>query len=409
MIRPEKLRRDFPILSTKVNGRRLVYLDNAATTQKPRQVLDAIRDYYSRDNANAHRSAHFLAGRATAALEASREKMASFIGASSPRETIFVRNATEALNLVAGSWGASNLRRGDEVLLSVMEHHSNLVPWQAFQKRGVRLVFSPALSDGSFDYEAFEANLSKKTKLVAITQKSNVLGTTLDARRICNAAHDNGSTVLLDGAQSVPSMKVDVRRFGCDFLAFSGHKMFGPMATGVLFGREELLSSMPPFLLGGDMVRSVSAYSAVWNDLPHKFEAGTSDVAGAVGLAAAIDYLDKIGMDNLHAHLVLLTRYALSRLSEYSFVKTFGPSSAAKRPGVVSFKVEGVHPHDVSEILDSQGVAVRAGYHCAQPLVESLAGGPLARASFYAYNTTADIDALCDGLEKVASTFRVGD
>ena len=405
----EAIKKDFPILGISANSRRLVYLDSAATTQKPVSVINAVVGYYETTNANVHRSAHFLAQRATEAHEDARKKVAGFIGAEDEREIIFVRNATEAINLASYSWGRSNLHSGDEVLLSSMEHHSNLVPWQAFRKRGVKIRFVKIGCDYSFDYSDFDSKIGKKTKLVAITHKSNVLGTTADIKRISKTAHEFGAAVLVDGAQSAPSMPVRVSSLGCDFFAFSGHKMLGPMGIGALYAKAEILESMPPFLYGGDMISSVSLAGAKWNGIPHKFEAGTPDVAGAVGLDAAMDYLKGKcgGMEKIRSDMAALTGYAMGELSNYPFVSVYGSKNASKRPGVIHFTVAGVHPHDVSEILDGEGVAIRTGYHCAQPLVEKIAGGPVCRASLYVYNTREDVDALCAGVEKTAKTFGV--
>ena len=405
MLNTEKIRKDFPILRRKIRGRPLVYLDNAATTQKPRQVIAAISDFYSLHNANVHRSAHTLASEATKIHDDARRDVAKFLHAKDDRGIVFVRNATEAINLAAYSWALSNIGEGDEILLSRMEHHSNLVPWQWMQKFGAKLVFAEQKRDGTLDMKDFESKVGSKTKLVAITQKSNVLGTTVDVSKISRIAHDAGAIVLVDGAQSVPSMPVDVSKIECDLLAFSGHKLLGPMGIGVLYGRPGLLDIMPPFLYGGDMIQGVSYEKASWNTLPYKFEAGTPDVANAAGLGAAVGYLEKVGMANVERHLVDLTKYALKRLDGMHFIKVFGSSDAKKRPGVISFEVEGVHPHDVSEILDSRGIAIRAGYHCAQPLVEMIAGKPLCRASFYIYNSTKDADALVAGLKEVHRIF----
>ncbi len=407
MLNVNKIRRDFPILERKVHGKQLAYLDSAATTQKPRQVIRAISGYYEESNANIHRSAHTLASEATEAYEDSRQEVASFIGAGDAEEIVFVRNATEAINLVADTWAKENVKKGDEILVSIMEHHSNLVPWQEFQKRGVKLAFAGITVDGTLDYDDFESKLSRKTRFVAITGKSNVLGTTVGLKKIIRLAHDNGSMVLVDGAQAVPNIPTDVRALDCDFLAFSGHKMLGPMGIGVLYGKKELLDGMPPFLFGGDMIKQVRRQDAEFNDVPWKFEAGTPNVEGAVGLAAAIGYLEKVGIGNVSKRQVELTAYALKQLSELDNVTIFGSKDARKRPGVISFEVAGIHPHDVAEVLDFEGVAVRAGYHCAQPLVESLSSKPTVRASFYVYSTEKEVDRLCAGIEKAGRFFGV--
>ncbi|HLD81555.1 MAG TPA: cysteine desulfurase [archaeon] len=402
----QRIRGDFPILGLRVNGKPLVYLDNAATTQKPRQVLDAIREYYEKRNANVQRGIYYLSEAATQAYEGAREKTAKFIGAKDAGEVVFTRNATEALNLVAHSLCAG-LKKGDRVILSKMEHHSNIVPWQ-FQARekGLKLNYVDVLKDGTLDWEGFEELLCKKTKVVSLTHASNVLGTINDVGKAAKLAHEHGAVMIVDGAQSVPHMPVDVQRLGVDFLAFSGHKMLGPTGIGVLWGRKELLEKLPPFLGGGDMIHEVSLHEATYNDVPWKFEAGTPNTEGAIGLGAAIDYLQGIGMDNVRAHEVELTRHALSKFDELENVKVYGPRDASLKGGVVAFTMEGVHPHDVAQVLDSEGIAVRSGHACAQPLMQELKAGVVTRASFYVYNPKEEVDALLEGLGKVKKVLR---
>jgi cysteine desulfurase/selenocysteine lyase len=403
---PQRVRDDFPILSRTMNGKRLVYLDNAATTQKPRSVIQALVDYYSNYNANVHRGAYQLAEESTELFERAREKVSRFIGCD-PEEVVFVRGATEAINLVAYSYGFRKLRRGDKVLTTIMEHHSNLVPWQFLRAKGVGLDFVGLTEEGELDMEELKAKIDRRVKLVAVTQMSNVLGTVNHVREIADVAHDAGSPILVDGAQSVPHMPVDVVQSGADFLAFSGHKMLGPMGIGVLFAKHELLEAMDPFHGGGDMIKTVELKHSTWNDVPAKFEAGTPDVAGAHALGVAIDYLGSLEMGEVRRHEVSLTRYALERLADTELVEVYGPRDAEKRGGVLSFNIEHVHPHDVATILDSQGVAVRAGHHCAQPLMNWLGVPATARASFYVYNTKEDVDALISAIEKVKEVFRL--
>lgn len=400
----DRIRQDFPILEREINGRRLVYLDNAATTQKPAQVIGAIVDYYERYNANVHRSIHTLGEEATAAYEEARVKVARFINAPEAANIVFVRNASEALNLINYSWARKFLRAGDEILISPMEHHSNLVPWQLVAAAtGARLRYLELHPDGTVNMEALPAVLTERTRLVSITQASNVLGTIVPVREIARAAHAVGAKILVDGAQSVPHLPVDVQDLDVDFLAFSGHKMLGPMGIGVLYGKRDLLEAMDPFLAGGEMIRSVGWEESTWNELPWKFEAGTPNVEGAVGLAAAVDYLSAIGMDAVHRHELQLARYAMTRLDEIG-ARIFGPRDL--RAGLVAFSLGDVHPHDVATVLDSEGVAIRAGHHCAQPLhVEWLRIPASNRASFYIYNNEADIDRMVEALEKAKEFF----
>ena len=401
------VRRDFPILNREVNGRPLVYLDNAATSQKPRSVIQALVDYYENYNANVHRGAHTLAVEATEAYEGARRRIAAFINAPSPESVIFVRNTTEAINLVAQTWAMATVRRGDRIVVTEMEHHSNLVPWQhVAQQTGAELRLMAIDADYQLDLSDLDELVGPSTRLVAMPHMSNVLGTIVPVREIVEAAHRVGALVLVDGAQSVPHMPVDVQELDCDFLAFSGHKMLGPTGIGVLYVRPEVLEQMEPFLRGGEMVLEVTYETATWNHLPMKFEAGTPNIADAIALGAAVDYLTSLGMENVRQHELELTRYALERFSELEEVITYGPADAARRGGVVSFYMSDVHPHDIGQVLDHSGIAIRAGHHCAMPLVRSRLHVPAtARASFYLYNTEAEIDALIDGLEETLRFF----
>ncbi len=402
----EMLRAEFPILSREVRaGVRLVYLDNAATSQKPRRVIEALSRYYEHSNSNIHRGIHTLAEEATAAYEAARDKVAAFIGVESAREIIFTRNTTEAINLVAHSWARTNLDRGDLVVLTEMEHHSNIVPWHMLAaERGVRLAFVPVREDGLLDLKAYGDLLEERPRLVTFTHMSNVLGTVNPAVEMTAAAHAAGAVVLIDAAQSVPHLPVNVVELGVDFLAFSAHKMCGPTGVGVLYGRRELLESMPPFLGGGDMIKRVQLSGFVPNDLPHKFEAGTPAIAPVIGLGAAIDFLEEVGMAAIHHHEQAIVRYALDRLPEVPGVRVYGPTPE-QRGGVAAFTLEGVHAHDVAQILDQYGLALRAGHHCAMPLHEKYAIPATTRASFYLYNTREEVDLLIEGLYRVKETF----
>lgn len=404
----ESVRRDFPILSRQVNGKPLVYLDNPATTQKPKSVIDAISRYYETYNANVHRGAYRLAEESTAAYEGSREKIRAFLNAASTEEIIFTRGATESINLAAYAWGRANVGPGDEVLVTEMEHHSNMVPWQILaREKGAVLKHIPIEPDGTFDLARAKSLLTKKTKLLALTQVSNVLGTINPVKEMVLAAHDVGSLVLVDGAQSVPHMAVDVQDLGCDFLALSGHKMCGPTGIGVLYAKKSVLEKMPPFHGGGDMIRQVYLDHSTWNDLPWKFEAGTPDICGAIGLGVAVDYLVSVGMDAIRDHEHLLTARALDVLSKIPGVTIYGPADPARRAGVVSFNVEGIHPHDLATIVDREsGVAIRAGHHCAQPLMNRLNVPATARAGFYIYNVPADVDRLAEGILKAKEIFK---
>jgi len=401
-----EIRNDFPILDRETaNGRRVIYLDSTATSQKPLQVIEAMNEYYRRSNANIHRGVHTLAEEATAMYEGAREKIAKFINAASSREIIYTRNTTESINLVAYSWARANLKAGDLVILTEMEHHSNLVPWHMLQaERGIELDFIPVTDDGVLDLEAYRTLLARTPKLVSFTHMSNVLGTINPAAAIIGMAHSAGAIVLVDGAQSVPHLTVDVQALDADFYAFSAHKMCGPTGIGVLYGKSVLLDAMPPFLGGGDMIKEVKLRSFRANSLPHKFEAGTPAIAEAVGFGAAVDYLKNIGMERIAAHEHEITEYALDRLEEIPGVKLFGPS-ADKKGGVAAFTLEGVHPHDVAQILDQDGIAVRAGHHCAQPLHEKFGIPATSRASFYLYSTKEEVDILVNGIYKVKKMF----
>jgi cysteine desulfurase/selenocysteine lyase len=401
-----RIREDFPVLNRLVHGDvPLAYLDSAATSQKPTQVIEAMDAYYRMSNANIHRGIHTLAEEATAGYEGVRERVAKFIGAASPREIIFTRNTTESINLVAYSWGRANLSSGDVVILTEMEHHSNLVPWHLLaEEKGVRLEFISVTEDGILDIGSYKKLLELNPKLVSFLHMSNVLGTINPAKEIIALAHQAGALTLVDGAQSVPHFSVDVQELGADFYAFSSHKMCGPTGLGVLYGRETVLDAMPPFLGGGDMIKRVELRSFVNNTLPHKFEAGTPAIAEVIGLGAAVDYLGQVGMEAVADYEDELISYALERLEEVPSVWVFGPP-AEKRGGVAAFTFEGVHPHDVSQILDRYGVAVRAGHHCAMPLHEKFNINATARASFYLYNTKEEIDRLIEGLYKVKEIF----
>ena len=400
------VRHDFPILAREVwPGVPLVYLDSTATSQKPLPVIEAMDAFYRQSNANIHRGIHVLAEESTALYEAARQRVAEFIGAPSARQVIFTRNTTESINLVAYTWGRANLQAGDGVILTEMEHHSNLVPWHILaQERGIRLEFIPVGPDGLLDLEEYSRLLAQGARLVSFTHMSNVLGTITPAAEIIRMAHEAGAVTLLDGAQSVPHFPVNVQELDVDFLAFSAHKMCGPTGIGVLYGRKELLEAMPPFLGGGDMIKRVHLRSFVPNEIPYKFEAGTPAIAEAVGLGAAVDYLKSAGMARIAAHEHAITAYALDRLSEVPGVQIFGPT-AEHKGGVAAFTMKGVHPHDVSQILDSDGIAIRAGHHCAMPLHEKYNLPATARASFYLYTTYEEVDKLAESLYKVIKVF----
>lgn len=403
---PVALRADFPILGQLVHGHPLVYLDSAATSQKPRVVIETIDAYYRQDNANVHRGIYALSERATAAYEGARAKVAKLIGVADAREIIWTRNATEAINLVAYSWGRRNINRGDVIVLTEMEHHANLVPWQILaQEKDADLEFIPITDDGVLRQDVYDVLLRLKPKLVAFTHVSNTLGTINPVVEMTRRAHEAGALVLVDGAQAVPHLPVDVAGIGCDFYVFSGHKALAPTGSGVLWGRRELLESMPPFMGGGDMIREVHLRRSEWNEIPWKFEAGTPDISAQIGLGAAADYLLGIGMDRVQAHEQELVAYALDMLPrEVPGIELYGPA-AGLRGGVVPFNLPGVHPHDVAQVLDRFGIAVRAGHHCTMPLHERLDLGATARASFQVYTSKADIDALASGLREAVKLF----
>jgi cysteine desulfurase / selenocysteine lyase len=401
-----RIREDFPILRETTNGKPIVYLDNAASTQKPRQVIDAVATHYERNNANVHRGIHELSNRATDAYDAARLQVASLFGIADAAELVWTRGTTEGLNLIAYAWGMSNLRAGDEILLSVLEHHSNLVPWQIVaQRTGARLRFLQLDDQGRLDLSALDALLTERTKLVSLAHVSNALGTVNPIREIAARAKAVGALMVVDGAQSAPHMPVDVPSLGADFYAFSGHKMCGPTGIGGLWGRREVLEAMPPFHGGGDMIEWVELESSTYAPIPARFEAGTPNVAGAVGLGAAAEYLAGIGRDAILAHERQLIGYAVQRLGEIPDLTILGPRDIEERSGVVSFTLADIHPHDLATILDSEGVAIRAGHHCTQPLMKCLGVGSTARASFYLYNTLEEVDVLVDGLHKARGLF----
>lgn len=405
-INTETIRADFPILGREIRpGIPLIYLDSTATSQKPLAVLAAMDTFYRRSNANIHRGVHTLAEEATTLYEKARESIAQFINAPSPRQVIYTRNTTESINLIAYSWARANLKAGDLVILTEMEHHSNLVPWHILAaERGIRLEFIPVTNEGLLDLEVYKTLLAQGPKLVSFTHMSNVLGTINPAAEMIALAHAAGALTLLDGAQSVPHFKVDVQALDVDFLAFSAHKMVGPTGIGALYGRQSLLEAMPPFMGGGDMIKEVKLRSFRPNELPYKFEAGTPAIAEAIGFGAAAEYLSAIGMDAIAAHEHEITVYALERLEEIPGLKLFGPDTQHKG-GVAAFTLDGIHPHDVAQILDGDGIAVRAGHHCAQPLHEKFGIQATSRASFYLYTTTGEIDQLVEGIYKVKKTF----
>ncbi len=404
----QRIKVDFPILSRQINGHQLVYLDNAATTQKPRLVIDAIGDYYRKHNANIYRGLHTLSEEATERFEKTRAHVAQFIGGVSTEEIIFTRGATEAINLVAYTWGEQNTKAGDEIVLTEMEHHANLVPWiMLAKKKNAVIKVIPITNDGFLDMTSLDKIITPRAKLVAVTHVSNVLGTINPVEEIVRKAHARGAVALIDGAQAVPHMAVNVKDIDADFYVFSAHKMLGPTGVGVLYGKRDLLEKMPPFNMGGEMIREVTFANITWNDLPLKFEAGTPDIAGVISFDAALSYLDHFGMDAIRDHERRLTDYALTRLGALKGLTIHGPKKAADRGGVISFADEHVHPHDISTFLDSKGIAIRAGHHCAQPLVKLLGHVATARASMYIYNDEEDIDALYDALVEMRRFFKV--
>jgi len=408
-VNPNELRRDFPVLDQKVNGHPLVYLDNGATSHRPSVVIEEVKRFYEEDNANVHRSVHTLGERATALYEGAREKLAELIGAPSTRCVIFTKSATEALNLVAYAWGRHNLKEGDEVLVTEMEHHSNLVSWQmACKDTGATLKAIPVKDDGLLDMEEFSSLLGPRTKVVAVAHVSNVLGTINPVAEISRIAHDAGAIVCCDGAQAVPHMPVDVAALGCDFYAGTGHKMCAPTGIGFLWGREQILEDMEPFMGGGEMILDVWMDRATYNDLPYKFEAGTPPIASVIGLGVAIDYLNGIGMKAIHDHEMELTKYAMERMKELPGAIVYGPVDPEVKAGLVSFTLGEIHAHDVGTFLDSKGVAIRVGHHCARPLMRKLGVPATARASVYLYNTTEDVDRMVEALAETQKLFGGG-
>ena len=404
MIDVEKIRKDFPILGREVYGKPLVYLDNAATTQKPRCVIDSISEAYCNENANVHRGIHFLSQHATDLMESARDKVRQFIGAGSTEEIIFTRGTTESINLLASSFSSAFLKEGDEVIISGMEHHSNIVPWQIQSGiRGFKIKVIPVLDNGELDLDAFSSLLSERTRLVSITHVSNVLGTVNPVSEIIGIAHSHGIPVAVDGAQSVPHIKVNVQELGADFYAFSGHKIYGPTGIGVLYGRKELLEQMPPYQGGGEMIKRVTFEKTTYNELPYKFEAGTPDYVGSIALAKALDYVESIGMDNIAAYERELCNYAVARLNGIPDMRIIG--NAGHRSAVVSFLVGNIHPSDMGTLLDRLGIAVRTGHHCAEPLMDRMGIPGTVRASFAFYNTKAEIDSLVSGVERVIKMF----
>jgi cysteine desulfurase/selenocysteine lyase len=406
----EKIKKDFPILKRKMHGKRLVYLDSAATSQKPKQVLEAMNDFYENRNANVHRGIYEIAEEADAAYMESKELVAKFIGAESYKNIVYADSTTKALNEVARAWGDANVEKGDHILITQMEHHSNLVPWQELAKRRGATLDYAKLKDIEFvDMEDFKQKLELEPKIVSVAHVSNVLGTINDVKEMTRLAHKAGAVVVIDAAQSVPHMPVDVKEIDCDFLAFSGHKMLGPFGIGVLYGKEEALDAMPPFYFGGEMIRTVTFKGATWNELPWKFEAGTQNAAEAVGLGAAIKYLNAIGMANVRKHEAKLTAYALEKFEDAG-AKVYGPGKEdiEKKGGVIAFSIAGAHPHDIAQIFDSEGIAIRAGHHCAMPLVtEIITESAVARASLYIYNDEADVDAAAAAIPKVREVLRI--
>ncbi|ASS66488.1 MULTISPECIES: cysteine desulfurase [unclassified Paenibacillus] len=400
----EEIRKQFPILHQEVNGHPLVYLDNAATSQKPRSVIEAVKRYYEYDNSNVHRGVHTLGSRATDAYEGARARVAEFIGSPSPEQIIFTRGTTSALNLVASGYAPSVLEEGDEIVITPMEHHSNLIPWQQAAKRsGAVLKYIPLQPDGSISLEDVEKTITDRTKIVSVMYVSNVLGVINPIKEITEIAHRSGAVMVVDGAQSTPHMKIDVQALDCDFYALSGHKMCGPTGIGALYGRKSLLENMEPIEFGGEMIDFVDLQDSTWKEIPWRFEAGTPIIAGAIGLAAAIDFLEEIGLDNIDRHEKELAAYAYGKLSEIDGITIYGPREG--RVGLITFNLDDVHPHDVATALDSEGIAVRAGHHCCQPLMRWLDVSATARASFYLYNTEQDVDALAASLLRTKEFF----
>ncbi|OLC35061.1 MAG: cysteine desulfurase [Thaumarchaeota archaeon 13_1_40CM_4_38_7] len=410
VINIESIRNDFPILKRKVHkDKQLIYFDNAATSQKPIQVIEAISDYYLNYNSNIHRAVHELAEEATAAYETTRDKVAKFINVKNREEIVFVRGTTEAINLVAYSWGRQNVYKDDIIVTTEYEHHSNIVPWQMLAKeKGAKLEYIGVDDKGELILDQLDGYLDTgRVKLVTFSQMSNVLGTITNSDEIIKKCRKKGVKILVDAAQSVPHLKVDLQKLDCDFFAFSAHKMLGPTGVGVLWAKKELLESMSPFNGGGDMIREVHKYETTWNDLPYKFEAGTPNIADVIGFAAAMDYLERIGMDKVREHEIELTKYALDKLSQIKKIKLYGPNEMAKRGGVISFNLGDIHPHDLATIVDEDGVAIRSGHHCAQVLMERLDVAATSRASFYIYNTKEEIDVFIKSLNRAKELFRI--
>jgi len=408
MFSPSEIRRDFPILERKVHGKPLAYLDNAATSQRPKSVIDTLSHYYSHLNANVHRAVHTLSHESSVEYDVAHKKVAKFINAKSWREIVFTRNATEAMNIVAHGWGMWNLEPGDEVVVTIMEHHSGIVPWFMLRDRcKVLIKFVDVDDHGRLKLDDFNRAITPKTKLVGIIQASNVLGTINPVSELVAIAKEAGAVTVVDGAQSTPHMPIDVQELDCDFFAASGHKMMGPSGSGFLYAKREMLETMQPFMYGGDMISTVTTEDATWNELPWKFEAGTPSIADGIGLGAAVDYLDGLGMENVLKHEVEMLEYAFDRLLGMDSVTVFGPHDTENRVGVISFNVDGVHPHDLAGILDEEGIAVRSGHHCAQPLMSRLGMHNTARASFYAYNTHEEINRLVEGINKAKTLFKV--
>jgi cysteine desulfurase / selenocysteine lyase len=402
----QDIRKQFPILDQEVNGNPLVYLDSSATSQKPLQVIEAVDKYYREINSNVHRGVHTLGTRATDAYEGAREKVRKFINAKSIQEVIFTRGTTTSINTVAASYAAANLKEGDEIVITYMEHHSNIIPWQQVARRtGAQLKYIPLQEDGTISLDDVRATITANTKVVSVMQVSNVLGVINPVKEIAQIAHENGAIMVVDGAQSAPHMKIDVQDLDCDFLAFSGHKMCAPTGIGVLYGKKHLLENMEPIEFGGEMIDFVQLQESTWKELPWKFEGGTPIIAGAIGLGAAIDFLTEIGLENIAEHEHKLAAYALDKMSAVEGMTIYGPLDAAKRAGLITFNLNDVHPHDVATVLDAEGIAVRAGHHCAQPLMRWLKASATARASFYLYNTEEDIDKLVEGLVKTKEYF----
>ena len=402
----EGIKKDFPVLNQIVNDEPLVYLDNAATTQKPLKVLAAIKDYYENDNANIHRGVHTLAERATEKYEAAREKVRQFINAKSTKEVLFTRGTTTSINWVA-QFAGQILKTGDEIVISIMEHHSNIVPWQEVAKKTGAILKFVYLKDGQLDMDDLRKKITNQTKFVSIAHVSNVLGTINPVEEITKIAHEHGAYMAVDGAQSTPHMAIDLQKMDVDFFAFSGHKMMGPTGIGVLYGKEELLNHFEPVEFGGEMIDFVYESHSTWTELPWKFEAGTPNIAGAIALGAAIDYIQELGIDQIHQHEIELIDYLMPKLQEIEGLKIYGPKDNVKRGGLIAFNIEGLHPHDVATALDMEGVAVRAGHHCAQPLLNYLETPATARASFYLYNTKADCDKLVEALKKTKEFFNL--